>query len=472
MKEAYKVTTDLTSRDEKANGQRTTPMAQQLTAGPISVKFQDGELRYLRVGEREIVRRIYFAVRDAAYDTVMPRFDKIEVQPQGKGFKIDLSAVCKSATADFSWTGQIIGGEDGRLTFKVDGEVSGNFDSPRVGLCVLYGSADLADVPFEAVASDGVATQGKFPVLISNASLAGACQTLRYTADGLTVTSSLAAGFQSMEDQRNYGDSSYKAYSSMALKYPKLAKGQKGAQVFTLTVTGTPTGKAARPADAPGVVKVKIGAAVSGGKMPTVTTSGTTMNVDGMLSFVGTNGNRKEAAGKQTIAWSYTPFAHMPDDDTLMENLPGIFDQARTVRSFAPAAKIALASLDSPYGRPAPDARNQGPLAGAWATALVKYAALGGVAEVGFNVGPGFSQSLRDDLNRWAGATVLAADIPFVGRPTVEVLAVEKDGTRTAWLINLTQQPQKVVVNAGKAEVNAELSPFEVKRIPEWDARP
>lgn len=392
--------------------------------------------------------------------------DKIEVQPQRKGFKIDLTAVCKSATADFSWTGQIIGREDGTLTFTVDGEVNENFDSPRVGLCVLYGTADLADVPFEAVAPDGKATRGKFPVLIANGSLAGACQSLRYTADGLTVTSSLAAGFQNVEDQRNFGDSSYKAYSSMALKYPKLAKGQKASQVFTLAVTGTPAGKAAQSAEAPGVIKVKIGAAVAGAKMPTVTTSGTAMNPDGMLSFVGTNGNRKEAASKQMVAWSYTPFAHMPDDDTLLENLPAILDQARTVRSFAPAAtlKIATASLDSPYGRPAPDARNQGPLAGAWATALVKYAALGGVAEVGFNVGPGFAQSLRDELNRWAGATVLAADIPFVGRPTVEVLAVEKDGARTAWLINLTPQPQKVTLNTGNAEINADLSPFEVSQ--------
>lgn len=472
MRDAYKLTPDPAGRDREPDAEgRRAPMVQQLTAGPISVKFQDGELRYLRVGQREIVRRIYFAVRDAAFDTVMPQFDKIEVQQQGKGFKIDLSAVCKSATADFSWTGQIVGREDGTLTFAVSGKVNENFDSPRVGLCVLYSPADLADVPFEAVTADGKTTRSRFPDLISNASLAEAYQSLQYRVDGLTVKSSLAAGFRGMEDQRKYGDGSYKAYSSMEMNYPKLVKGQKGTQEFTLAVTGTPTGKAAWPTDTHGEFKVKIDTAVPGAKMPTLTTSGATMNTDGMLSFEARNGDRQE--GKQAIAWAYTPFAHMPDNDTLMENLPAILDQARTVRSFAPAAtlKITMAGLDSPYSRPKPDARNQSLLAGAWATALVKYAALGGVEEVGFSAAPGFAQALRDDLNRWAGATVLAADIPFVGRPTVDVLAAEKDGVRTAWLINLTEQPQRVVLNTGKTEVNAVLSPFEVVRTPEWSAR-
>src|SRR5258708_2214068 len=45
--------------------------AEFLRAGPVRLKFADGELRYLRVGDKEIIRRIYFAVRAGNWDTAM-----------------------------------------------------------------------------------------------------------------------------------------------------------------------------------------------------------------------------------------------------------------------------------------------------------------------------------------------------------------------------------------------------------------
>ncbi len=41
-----------------------SPRARTLRAGPLSVDFEFGELRYVRLGDREVVRRIYVAVRD------------------------------------------------------------------------------------------------------------------------------------------------------------------------------------------------------------------------------------------------------------------------------------------------------------------------------------------------------------------------------------------------------------------------
>src|SRR5258708_1292060 len=54
-----------------------------LHAGPISLKFEDGELRYLYVGQKEIVRRVYFAVRDGSWNTAMPRFTNVAVDDGG-----------------------------------------------------------------------------------------------------------------------------------------------------------------------------------------------------------------------------------------------------------------------------------------------------------------------------------------------------------------------------------------------------
>src|SRR5689334_6644193 len=74
--------------------------AYYLQAGPLHVKFQDGELRYLYVGNKEVVRRVYFAVRDANWNTIMPQFSRIAVQNQGTGFTIALTARCQSSMGD------------------------------------------------------------------------------------------------------------------------------------------------------------------------------------------------------------------------------------------------------------------------------------------------------------------------------------------------------------------------------------
>ena len=45
------------------------PEQVELRAGPLSVVFEDGGLRYIRYGDREVVRRIYVAVRDPSSST-------------------------------------------------------------------------------------------------------------------------------------------------------------------------------------------------------------------------------------------------------------------------------------------------------------------------------------------------------------------------------------------------------------------
>jgi hypothetical protein len=39
--------------------------------------------------------------------------------------------------ADFCWTGGIVGGADGTITFTVNGQVNADVHAPRTGICVL-----------------------------------------------------------------------------------------------------------------------------------------------------------------------------------------------------------------------------------------------------------------------------------------------------------------------------------------------
>ena len=58
----------LTGRDE------APPEQHLLQAGPLTMVFESGDLRYLKLGGREVIRRIYAAVRDPIGERCFLRF--------------------------------------------------------------------------------------------------------------------------------------------------------------------------------------------------------------------------------------------------------------------------------------------------------------------------------------------------------------------------------------------------------------
>lgn len=472
-------------KTEAANGRltetsRNAAAARWLRAGPVRVKVQDGELRYLCVGDREIVRRIYFAVRDERYDTVMPVFSEAAIEAAADAFTIRLAAACSNDVAGFSWTGTIAGTADGKITFQVSGQADRDFRPPRIGLNVLYGAEALAGQAYELVDAGGNVVTGEFPRMVAANPLAGDFRTLRYrTVDGLQVSVALADGTFGMEDQRNFGDSSYKAYSGMAFKPMSVKKGDKGTQTLTLEVKGAPPA-----ADKATPLRVTLGSVLPGTKLPV------------LLTAPGRNPAFHEINGKLTgdaaeQAWGFNVAMHMPDDDTFMENATALGDQVRTVRASATKAKIRIAPVTfaSPYPRPGSDPRLKTPFGAAWVVRMMKQLGCVAVDEAGFDVGPdGPAAEIVQEFSKVAGRPLLGTAFEGGGIPaSVEVLAAEVDGKRRIWVANLTDQPATVTLagliagesvrcergTAGGQSVKAtdrgelalDLAPFEVCRL-------
>ncbi|HUS59095.1 MAG TPA: hypothetical protein VM141_10625, partial [Planctomycetota bacterium] len=394
--------------------------------------------------------RIYFAVRDERWDTVMPEFSAMNVQKQENGFKITMNAVSRNDVADFTWSAEITGTPDGKITFKAGGQAGREFKSYRVGICVLYGAESLAGQAFETIDDKGAATAGQFSQNVSPKHLASNFRTLRYTtADGMEVTAGLAEGQFAMEDQRLFGDSSYKAFSGIPYKYPNVPKGEKGEQVLTLEV------KNAKEQPTAGPVRITLGEAAAGAKLPKMAKPDSSKKPGGFMSF-----NDPKHAEADHVSFAYNPAAHMPDDDTFMENATAILDQVRSVRAYAAKAKFCIEpiTINSPYPRPGADPRNEGLFAAAWCTRVMKYAALAGVDEAAFGVGAGTGYAARvlEDFVKNQGAKVLLTTIAPAAPPSVDAFAIEAKDSTVVWLINLTDQPQKAVVslpNATRAEL-------------------
>ena len=68
---------------------------------------------------------------------------------------------------------------------------------------------------------------------------------IRYPLEsGLRVRASVEGALFSMEDQRNYADTSYKAYAPLPYAYPAAPAGLRFGQTLTLEVTGAMAGPA------------------------------------------------------------------------------------------------------------------------------------------------------------------------------------------------------------------------------------
>ena len=116
------------------------PLPEQVTlrAGPLSLVYEDGDLRYIRLGEHEILRQVYVAIRDRNWGTVLPVISNVQMDIADDSFQISYDVENKEGDIDFFWKGMITGDAQGTVTFTMDGVARSTFLRCRVGFCILH----------------------------------------------------------------------------------------------------------------------------------------------------------------------------------------------------------------------------------------------------------------------------------------------------------------------------------------------
>ena len=224
------------------------PEQTQLRAGPLSMIFEAGDLRYIRFGDHEILRRIYVAVRDHNWDTILPQLSNIQVDQEGDAFRITYDVANKMADVDFFWGGTITGDADGTITFSIDGEARSTFRRNRIGFCVLH-PMSCAGVPCRIEKVDGTVEESAYPTSIAPQYLIdGEIKPVAPFNNMRAVRYEVTAGVEAevrfegeifeMEDQRNWTDASYKTYGTpLSEPFPvEVPAGTKISQRITLTL--------------------------------------------------------------------------------------------------------------------------------------------------------------------------------------------------------------------------------------------
>ena len=79
------------------------PLPEQtaLRAGPLSLMYEAGDLRYIRLGNQEILRRVYVALRDRNWGTVLPVLFNVQMDIADDSFRITYDVENKQGDIDF-----------------------------------------------------------------------------------------------------------------------------------------------------------------------------------------------------------------------------------------------------------------------------------------------------------------------------------------------------------------------------------
>jgi D-apionolactonase len=236
----------------------------QVRAGDLSAEFAVGGLRYLRMGDTEVARRIVVAVRDQAWNTVPGFLSDVRIHQTSEEFLITFSSRHEADELCFVWTGTVGGTADGSCSFSMDGSAVTSFPFRRIGICVLLPPEEFAGRSFSATGG-GAAISGQLPALVAppgpsagiDEPLIPAFARLALSGRHVSAEFSFTGDHFEIEDQRNWTDASFKAYSRLPVVSAEpehLAAGTRLQQAVSVSVTRLGPAPRPRPPAVPQVV--------------------------------------------------------------------------------------------------------------------------------------------------------------------------------------------------------------------------
>lgn len=215
-------------------------MPRILHAGPLSLRYENGEIAALKLGEIEVLRRVHALVRDRNWGTVAPHILNEEVLDGGDHFRVVFQARHEQSEISFEWRGAIEGGRDGTIQFSFDGAAKTSFWRNRIGFCVLH-PMSCAGAAVALQHCDDSRETSAFPLEI-----APHCPFRNVRALSHRIAPELWAKVEfegevfETEDQRNWTDASFKTYCTpLELPFPiRIETGERVWQRVTLHFKG------------------------------------------------------------------------------------------------------------------------------------------------------------------------------------------------------------------------------------------
>lgn len=193
-----------------------------------------GAIGPIRCRGREILRRIFVTVRDPQWREIGPNRWEAAVDESRR--IVRLSGRHTSDLVDFEWVGELEVSEDGRgIGFEFTGTVLRDMEACRVGLVVLHSVESMVGAHVRATGPQGsqeLAVGGQIAPQPMRAGQPIAMTEpfsqllIEHPSEG-SIELNLSGDLFELEDQRNWGDASFKTYCTpLRLGFPRqFAKG-------------------------------------------------------------------------------------------------------------------------------------------------------------------------------------------------------------------------------------------------------
>ncbi len=212
------------------------PPNKSLAKVPWSFTLDAGSLRHVKLNGVEAIRSIAFLVRDRDWGTLAPTIERETTTQTDSNLTISYTAIYKSGAAMLSVDVTICVTAES-LSMSAHGLAHGGFETNRAGFTVLHPIDGVAGQPVLVGHSNGVVEHTHFPTLIEPWQPFMDIGSLTHTVGEQAVTCELLGDVFEMEDQRQWGDASFKTYNRpLALDWPYvIADGDELVQSVNLT---------------------------------------------------------------------------------------------------------------------------------------------------------------------------------------------------------------------------------------------
>ncbi|MFK8034240.1 MAG: hypothetical protein AB8B94_08860 [Hyphomicrobiales bacterium] len=201
------------TRDTELFGTDQPPVSHRtFSIERLSFLLEDGGLRHIKLDGIEAIRGINFLVRDRDWGTLSPQIFHESINQNEDIFCLSFLARYESQGAQLDIE-IIIQAGPRALSVSANGHASGAFETNRAGFTVLHPIDGVAGQPVCVAHSDTASQFSHFPMLIDPWQPFMDITGLTHHVSGNLVTCRFSGDVFEMEDQRQWGDASFKTYN-------------------------------------------------------------------------------------------------------------------------------------------------------------------------------------------------------------------------------------------------------------------
>lgn len=191
------------------------PKAKILRSGAITCMYENGNIRYIKLGELEILSSIYGALADKNWCKIPCHITEEKLTRTEDGFTINYTATYLQDDISYRVEYTIEAKAGNSIIFTMNGIANANFKANCIGICVHHPIKECKEKTVIITKPDGMFYRSLFPKFISSDPIFKEIKKMQWeTENSLAIHLLFEGAIFETADQRNWSDSSYKTYSS------------------------------------------------------------------------------------------------------------------------------------------------------------------------------------------------------------------------------------------------------------------